>query len=257
LDDDAEELIRKVPQADLVYVDADRRPGSRHIRVAGLAGMQPDIIRMKDRLLASGGAVLLKLSPMLDIHAIIDELKQVSEVYVVSLKNEVKELLVVMQQQAAAPPVKLHAVDISGAHSHQFSGFFGDQADISYGYRGSYFYEPALCLIKSGLSGHYAGERGLQLLAPNTQYFVSDSLAEEFLGRSFEIITMMNFSRSAVRQYLTMQGITQANIAKRNFPAEVDELKKLFLIKDGGNDYLFFTQNKERQKLMYHCRKIR
>jgi hypothetical protein len=94
------------------------------------------------------------------------------------------------------------------------------------------------------------------MISPNTQYAVSDQTMTDFFGRSFEIISRMDFSKSAVRKYLQERSIKKANIAKRNFPADVEELKKLFLIQDGGEEYLFFTQNAHKQKLMFHCRKI-
>lgn len=255
VDADAMKYAHDLSQhVDLIYLDADRRPESAHKRVAALADAEPDILQLKDQLFRFSPKVLLKLSPMLDIDAVIHELKDVSAVYVAALDNEVKELLVLLQPQASQPLI--HAVNISGETVEQFAQPWGEKPVAHYHDEGRYFYEPALCLIKAGLAAAYAGTQHVQLLAPNSNYGVSDQLATGFMGRSFQVVNRLEFSKSALKRYLAEQGITQANMAKRNFPAEAEALKKQFGIKDGGAEYLFFTRNAAGEKLVFHCRKL-
>ena len=255
LDEDATEYILKSNHFDLVYLDADRRPSSNNKRVLGLNDSMPNILQIKERLFELTDTILLKLSPMLDISALIGELKTVSEVFVVSLNNEVKELLLVLKN--TSKDLTISAVDISKKTIQSFtSNEIKNVKDVSYSDEGSYFYEPSLSLIKSGLAKVYATENKLSVLAVNSYFFVSDNYVEDFFGRSFKVFNKIFFSKSAIKKYLSHHNITHANVSKRNFPNEVDELKKLFLIKDGGDDYLFFSQNNSQQRLMFHCQKI-
>jgi hypothetical protein len=48
----------------------------------------------------------------------------------------------------------------------------------------------------------------------------------------------------------------KANITVRNFPLSVAEIRKKYKIKDGGDDYLFFTTNPNGEKIVVQCRKL-
>ncbi len=254
IDADASEFIKSPGIYDLIYLDADRRPDLKNKRVAGLSDSDPNILQLQKRLFELTDTILLKLSPMLDISALIDQLKNVTAIYVVSLDNEVKELLAVLSKTIQKP--QIHAVNITAENTQTFSATYEQLVEMNYSDEGEFFYEPSLSLIKSGISKNYATANQLKILAPNSYFFLSDNHTEDFFGRSFKVIAKMEFGKVLVKKYLTEKGIQKANISKRNFPMEVDELKKLFLIKDGGEDYLFFTQNNENKKLIFHCRKI-
>ncbi len=250
----ANDFIKQNEQEfDLIYIDADRRPEAMHKRVVTLTETEPNILTIQNRLLMLSDTVLLKLSPMLDITTVINDLKNVSDVYVISLHNEVKELLVVMKKVKSK--IFIHAVNIGDGGIQQFSNEWNNKVRMEYNDNGKYFFEPSLSLIKSALSSSYGIAHHLKMLASNTYYFVGDDDIHNFFGRSFKIINRVEFNKSTIKKYVTENGISKANISKRNFPIEVDELKKIFSIKDGGEEYLFFTQNVLKQKLMFHCRK--
>lgn len=254
IDGDAYDFIKKEQHYDLIFIDADRRPQSAEKRISSLSQSEPDILRLKQRLLEIGEIILLKLSPMLDLTAIIKELEDVNEIYIVSNKNEVKEILVVLSK----PKTKIivHAVELNENTIQTFEGGRGDSAPVDFYDDGNYFYEPALSLIKSGLVPDYASKSGVRMLSKESVYLVSDQEVPGFFGRKFEIISRIKFGKSTVKKYMKESGITAANISKRNFPAQVVELRKMLGLKDGGSEYLFFTQNSSKDKLMFHCRKI-
>ena len=122
---------------------------------------------------------------------------------------------------------------------------------------GKYFYEPAHALIKSGLVPDYASKIDLHMIAANSLYLTGNKHIDDFFGRTFKVVSGIDFSKSKVKKYLAEQKITKANISKRNFLLKPDEIIKLFKLRDGGEDYLFFTQDTNKNELMYHCRKIR
>ena len=254
IDADANEFIKQNNHYDLIYLDADRRPESTEKRVLSLKDGEPNITGIQKRLFEISDTILLKLSPMLDITAIINELKNVSDVYVIAYKNEVKELLVTLKKQSDSN-IQIHAVDIERNKNIQYTDTWKNENQVVYHSNGSYFFEPALSIIKAGLSASYASKLNLKMLDRNSYYFTGDKFLKDFMGRQFEVITQIVFSKSAVKNYLKLNNIEKANVSKRNFPMEVKEIRNEFQLKDGGDDYLFFAQNSKKQKLLFHCRK--
>jgi hypothetical protein len=254
LDDDAYVFVDKnVDMYDVIYVDSDRRSSEK--RTHGLAYTEPDILRLKERLFQFTEHILLKVSPMLDLHAILNELKEVAEIWVVSSKNEVKEILIHLTPHPPLTPV-FHAVEVDSNSRIIYSRQYDEiVAPKQYANDGLWFYEPSLTLIKSGLASVYMQEKGISQVAQHSIYGVSDVEVADFFGRRFHLYESFEFSKSHLKGYLSNNEITKANIAKRNFPMEVDEIRKLTRLKDGGEDYFFFTRDAEDKKLVFHCRR--
>lgn len=253
LDADAYHFVDKnVDKFDWVYLDADRRVSAK--RTIALAQAEPNILTIRDKLFGFTSNILLKVSPMLDVHAIIGELKTVKQVWVVSHKNEVKEILIHLVNEACEPTIK--AVDLDGEVRKQFSLTYPIPIDeVDYKNTGSWFYEPALALIKSYLATPYMQQQHVGQLAKNSIYGLSDVEVPDFFGRMFKVVSNFEFSKSKLKTYLQQESITKANIAKRNFPMEVTELRKMTGLKDGGEDYLFFSTDATNTKQVFHCRK--
>jgi hypothetical protein len=93
----------------------------------------------------------------------------------------------------------------------------------------------------------------LKMLAENSNFFIGNNNIENFMGRSFKIKQSMVFSKQEFINYLKQNNISKANISKRNFPINETEIAKQFNIKNGGEDYFFFTKNSQDQKLVFHC----
>jgi hypothetical protein len=253
IDGDAYQHVDKnVDMYSLIYLDADRR--STEKRAHGLAETEPNILTLKEKLFRFSEHILLKVSPMLDLHAIIDELKDVAEIWVVSVKNEVKEVLVHLQQGIAVPVI--HAVEAGPDGNTQYSKRY-DELPVpkQFANDGLFFYEPSLALIKANLASVYMQEQGIVQVAPHSVYGVSDKEVKDFFGRRFQLHESFEFSKNRLKGYLSNNMITKANIAKRNFPMEVDELRKMAGLKDGGDDYFFFTQDAGGEKRVFHCRR--
>ncbi len=250
----AEEFLKEcVSLYDLIYIDADRRPspGKREFLIEQA---KPDIIGMLPHLFKLSDNILLKLSPMLDIQAIFRGLPGVNHIWVISLKNEVKEVLVLLSKEHCGQP-KTTAVDLDGKGNQMEYTKKETPLKPDYAIIGEYFYEPGLSLIKSGLAQEYMAEESIHPVSPHVFYGVSKILCENFFGRTFKIISCLTFSKAAVNEYLKTKAITKANISERNFPVTPDELKKSFRLKDGGNEYLFFYTDQSGNKLMAHCSK--
>ena len=85
--------------ATIIYLDPARRDDYGG-RTYGIADCTPNVLELRDTLLAKADYVLLKLSPMLDWRKAVGDLGEdyVSEVHIVSVHNECKELLIILQK---------------------------------------------------------------------------------------------------------------------------------------------------------------
>ncbi|MES2558322.1 MAG: hypothetical protein V4590_01175 [Bacteroidota bacterium] len=240
---------------DWVYLDADRRTSDK--RTFALADTEPNIFAIRENLFSFTSNVLLKVSPMLDIHALIDELKTVAAIWVVSAKNEVKEVLVHLKRNPGSPipagDIEIHAVDVTDAGYKEFHlPYAALQTEATYANDGLWFYEPALALIKSNLASAYLRHYDIAQIGKHSIYGVSDKQVPEFFGRTFQLYESFEFNKGRLKTYLANNGMTKANIAKRNFPMEVTEIKQLTGLKDGGEHYLFFTTDEQGVKRVFH-----
>lgn len=252
LDVDAYEYVDKnVDFWDCIYLDADRRVSQN--RSFKLAETEPNILTLLPKLLQHTHKVWLKVSPIMDITALCKELPHISTIRVIAWKNEVRELLVELTPQSKAVP-EIIAVDLHADTAMHFSSVEAS-ANAHWGDEGTFLYEPSVSIIKSGLTPHYLGKLGIAQLAVNSMLGVSNQWVPEFMGRSFKIDYAFPFGKSAFTAFLKQHQITHANITKRNFPAEVADIRKQFKIADGGDRYLFLTTNQSGQKMVYVCSK--
>lgn len=260
IDSDAYEFIKKDSRYDIIYLDSDRRIKKGFGKFKILEDTEPSIMEMKERLFELSGTILIKLSPLIDLTYLIKKLGNVSDIYVISLDYEIKEILSVLSKDFENSKPVIHAVNISqGGQKKEYSAEWKHETFNSFYNMNStskYFYDPAACLVKSELAKKYAEEKKLNLISNKCMYCTGNEIINDFLGRSFKIIYQSIFGKSAVKKYLEENDIKKANVAKRNFPVEPGEIKTLFNLADGGDEYLFFAQIDGREKLFFHCRKL-
>ncbi len=258
LDETAEHYLSStISFFDLIYVDADRRPDSK-AKIVTLEDSTPNILALLPQLQLRTNNLLLKLSPMVDLSYLLKVLPNLQRLEVVGMKNEVKEILayVNFSQQPTSVEVKALQVDEVGQVEYSFSSSITKEAiTMQAGGEQAYFYEPSVMLIKAGLSKLYAQQNGLNLVASQSHYMLGQSIVQHFFGRSFYVVSKMPFSKATVKQYLKSQSIVKANVSARNFVDSVDGLRKTFNLADGGEEYLFFSTDTERNKWMWHTRK--
>jgi len=252
----AEDFVKQDGTYDLIYIDADRRPNAQG-KTFNLKDSSPDVFAIKTRLLELSDAVLVKASPLLDIDHCIKLIPEIVAIHVVSAENEVKELLLLLNKKPAGMP-EIKAVEIKSKENIKtFKSAYRKTVTPGYAFEGKYFFEPSPAIIKSGLSKHYAEAMEVNMLAENSHFYISDHLPDDFMGRRFKIIHQSAYKPAEITRYLKEENIRKASISKRNFPLDVDELKTIFKLKDGGNNYLFFSRNKENKKQFYHCVKTK
>ena len=238
----------------LIFIDPARRDDAGN-KVVSLKDCTPDVTLLQEEMLSKADYVIIKLSPMLDWHRPISELSHVREVHIISVNNECKELLLVlsarnmgdMEASSADGEVK-HAGNLRIYCVNNAQSFVCDELDMETSpvkiapstlEEMQYLYEPNASLMKAGCFGVLSDRYDARMLSKNSHLFVSQAPIEAFPGRSFRIIAISSFNKKELKRHLS--GITKANIATRNFPLTVAELRKRLKLKDGGETYIFAT----------------
>jgi hypothetical protein len=85
---------------DTIYIDPSRRVNSKKVFL--LKDCEPDIILNLELLRSRSKLLIIKTAPLLDIYSTINELKEVSAIHIVSIKNECKELLYLINNQSCS-----------------------------------------------------------------------------------------------------------------------------------------------------------
>lgn len=235
---------------DWVYADPARRDDSGG-KVFRLEDCEPNIPANLEEIFNKTNNILLKTSPILDITAGINELGPVREVHIVSVKNEVKELLWILENQFEGS-VTIRTLNFEKKNLQKFSSQLeasGHQAEYSLPLK--FLYEPNAAIMKSGLFDQLAHFSGTNKLNPNSHLYTSETLVD-FPGRRFEVADVKPFKSSHLKKRLKSK---KANVTIRNFPESVENLRKKYKIRDGGEHYVFFTTNLNEEKIVIFCKK--
>ncbi len=246
-------LIQHPQKVTVIYVDADRRSHGQS-KSALLKDATPDVLGLMPLLLNQASEVMLKLSPLIDITYLMNTFNHIQHIYVAGVQNEVKEVLVLLNKEASTQKENITAIQLTENGEVEFKvNMDVVPQNIAATQTEAWFYEPSNMVIKAGLSKELALKYGLVLPAKNSHFMTGEQYIQGYFGRTFKIINAMPFGKSGVKQYLYQHQITKANVSARNFVSGVDEIRKTFQIKEGGDDYLFFTTNTKGDKLFYHC----
>ena len=253
-EDQSQSLLKTKLGLKLIFIDPARRDDAGN-KVVSLKDCTPDVTVLQEEMLSKADYVIIKLSPMLDWHRAVSELNCVQEVHIISVNNECKELLLVlsarnmgeMEASSADREVK-HAGSLRIYCVNDAQSFVCDELDMESSSvkiapstleEMQYLYEPNASLMKAGCFGVLSKRYGARMLSKNSHLFVSQAPIEAFPGRSFRIIAISSFNKKELKRHLS--GIIKANIATRNFPLSVAELRKRLKLKDGGETYIFAT----------------
>lgn len=223
---------------DLVYVDPARRDALNR-RVVSLADCAPDVTKLLDPLLRSAPKVLLKTAPMLDIRHTLMLLRKVSAVWVVSVQDEVREVLYLVERQPADPDqVPVSVVDAGGRQPCAFIFRYAEEhhSVSAFSPPANWLYDPSPALLKAGAFKCAGARFGLSKLHPNTHLYTSDAPIDGFPGRRFRIIGVVKHDRRAVREAI---GSDRAHVAVRHFPTAAADVRKALQLKEGGPWHLF------------------
>lgn len=265
-EDQSQSLLKTNLGLKLIFIDPARRDDAGN-KVVSLKDCTPDVTLLQEEMLSKADYIIIKLSPMLDWHRAVSELNCVKEVHIISVNNECKELLLVLSARNKGGNVGSNSFPVQDNGSVLLSvedfghpgnlriysindsqSFVCDEMEMeessvkiapSTFEEMQYLYEPNASLMKAGCFSILSKRYGAKMLSKNSHLFVSRDLIAAFPGRSFRIIAISSFNKKELKRHLS--GITKANIATRNFPLPVAELRKRLKLKDGGETYIFAT----------------
>jgi 16S rRNA G966 N2-methylase RsmD len=239
-------------QVDFIYLDPARRDGANR-KMVGLHDCQPNLLKINEKLLKNATMIMVKYSPMLDIKDTVMLLKHVNEVIILAEKNEVKELVFILRKSVCEDPI-VSCVNLA-SNQKEFDFKISEENQIQLGYKepNGYLYEPNASIMKAGAFKSIAIKYGVDKIASNSHLYTSESLHSDFPGRKFKINNVIDYDKKLLNKVITTK---KANVSTRNFPYSPEEVKKQLGLKDGGDQYLFFTENQKKKKIVLICNKI-
>lgn len=248
--DSRETLLNLNRKFDWIYVDPSRRNDLKG-KVFMLKDCLPNVPDEQEFYYTFTNNILIKTAPILDITSGISELKNVKTIHIVAVDNEVKELLWKIEKHYN-DTISIKTVNFNKERIDCFEFKFNSEAFSKYSLPKKYLYEPNSAIMKSGGFTEIGNYYSLDKLQQHSHLYTSDELIE-FPGRVFEINKIIPYSKSNLKSNLEN---TKANITTRNFPDTVEIIRKKWKIKDGGNNYCFFTTDKNDNKIVLICTKI-
>ncbi|GAB5524275.1 MAG: SAM-dependent methyltransferase [Roseivirga sp.] len=245
--DQAESFLKSLAKrVDLIYLDPARR-GAQNSKVVRFEDCEPNVIELLPELRRHSESILIKASPMLDIKGAINDLGEVTAVHVIADRNEVKELLFFIDENASVNP-EVHTINLRPEGEWRFSFDYERESGLltQFGTVSDFIYEPNAAILKAG-AFKSIGEQfpSMAKLHANTHLYTSDGLIENFPGRVFQVLDTLQMNKKQLRRKLPEM---RANISVRNFPMSVEQIRKKTGLKGGGEDYVFGLTDTEGVK---------
>ena len=218
---------------DIVYLDPARRDQQNKKKFL-LEDLSPNLLEIEEKLHSISNKIIVKLSPLIDISYLISELKNITEIQIIAVRNEVKELMLIIENQVTKD-VKITCINLE-SDEPEFSFNFNDEksAKSKFSESSNFLYIPNNSILKAGAFNIISEKFGLKKLHPNTHFYTSENKIENFPGRVLEIEKIEAKDLKKGEKY---------NLVSKNYPLKPEEIKKKYKLNDGGNHYLIFTQS--------------
>lgn len=249
--DGVSQLLNNNKQYDWVYIDPSRRHDTKG-KVFFLKDCLPDVPKHLNTIFNHTNNVMIKTSPLLDISVGISELNYVKTIHIIAVNNEVKELLWILEKGFEAETT-IKTVNINKTAEETFDFKLNEEQAITTNFSEplTYLYEPNAAVLKSGGFKSVSKQLNVLKLHQHTHLYTLQDLVE-FPGRRFKIERVLPYNKQLLKKEL----LEKANISTRNFPEAVQQIRKKFKIKDGGDTYVFFTTNLHNEKIVIICKKV-
>ncbi|MDN3677334.1 class I SAM-dependent methyltransferase [Flavobacterium paronense] len=249
---DSSEILATLNQKfDWIYIDPSRRNDAKG-KVFMLNDCLPNIPELLDFYFRFADKIMVKTAPILDISAGLSELKNAKEIHIVAIENEVKELLWVLEKNYSKE-IQITTCNLAKGISEEFTFKYGSSSISNYSLPKKYLFEPNAANMKSGGFDEITSHFEVEKLHQHSHLYTSDSLID-FPGRVFEIENCFEYNKQNMKSFLENK---KANITTRNFPETVENIRKKWKIKDGGNTYCFFTTDANNAKIVLLCSKLK
>ena len=222
---------------DVVYLDPARRDQQNKKKFL-LEDLSPNVLEIQEKLHSITDKIIVKLSPLIDISYLISELKNITEIQIIAVRNEVKELVLIIENNQSTDnqqPTTIKCINLE-SNEPEFSFNFNDEksAKSEFSESSKFLFIPNNSILKAGAFNIISEKFGLKKLHPNTHFYTSEHNIENFPGRVLQIEKIEAKDLKKGEKY---------NIVSKNYPLKPEEIKKKYKLNDGGNHYLIFTQS--------------
>ncbi len=234
-------LSQNQERFDLIYLDPARRDENKNKKFL-LEDLSPNLLEIQDQLLKISDQIIIKLSPLIDISYLISTLKNIAEIQIIGVRNEVKELLVFINKNREDSQTKISCINLESEEQFFSFNYMDEKSAVSeFSEPLQHIYIPNNAVLKSGGFNQISVLFNLKKLHPNSHFYTSDNLVDNFPGRilKVEIIDSKQIKKG-----------DKFNIISKNYPLTPDEIKKKYKILDGGNEYLIFTQTQKNKIIL-------
>ena len=252
----------------VLYLDPARRDIYNR-KMVSLHDCSPDVVDLVEthgRASLHGTTMLIKLSPMLDISMIINELSNIAEIHIVSVKNECKEILIKIEPGFDGdikyfcvdlqPVGTRHALSLQDETNFQFVESEEKSAIPTFSSNiNKYLYEPNSSLMKSGAFKLISQRFAIDKLHVNSHLYTSDNLISDFPGRVFEVVGFAPFNKKVKKELL--RDVNEASVVTRNFPLSANELRKTLNLRESDENFVIGTTMMGDKKVVIYCKKHR
>lgn len=232
-------LEKNIEKFDLVYLDPARRDNHNR-KVFLLEDLSPNIVEIQEKLSEISEEILIKLSPLIDLQHLVSSLQNITKIWIIAVKNEVKEILVYLKKSDLK--IEISCVNLQSNES-EFNFRLNEekncQSILSLPKR--FIYIPNNAVLKSGAFNLISERFQLKKLHSNSHIYTSEKLIENFPGRIFEAEELNPKEIKKGEKF---------NIITKNYPLKPEEIKKKYKIKDGGEDYLIFSQSSQNKHIL-------
>lgn len=222
---------------DVIYLDPARRDQQNKKKFL-LEDLSPNLLEIEEKLHSISDKIIVKLSPLIDISYLISELKNITEIQIIAVRNEVKELVLIIENNQLTDnqqPTTIKCINLE-SNDPEFSFNLDDEksSNSEFSESSNFLYIPNNSILKAGAFNIISEKFGLKKLHPNTHFYTSENKIENFPGRVLEIEKIDAKDLKKGEKY---------NLVSKNYPLKPEEIKKKYKLNDGGNHYLVFTQS--------------
>jgi hypothetical protein len=237
---------------DYIYLDPSRRVKSG--RVFKLEDAEPNLLKLQEALLSHAKLIIVKASPYLDLSYAFDKVKKIKEIHILAVENECKEVLLLSGTQTDKANIKIVTINYMAQGIQTYQTTYGREhkAICDQATSGRYIYDPNAAIRKAGLFRSLCVDFGLKKLSNNSHVYFGNTLISNFPGRVFEMVEIIPY-----RRFMKRGLFDKANIAVRNFPLTVAEIREKTRIREGGDTYIFGTSDQNMNSFFIICQKVR
>ena len=234
---------------DYIYIDPSRR--INHAKVFLIEDCEPNIVELQHMFFTKSRFVICKLSPLVDINNALQKLEHVKLLYVISVDGDCKELLFV-QDREFDEETTITAIRLFSDQLQDFSFTISQEKStlVKTSIPLNFLYDPDVAVTKAGAFKSIAKQFNLFKIHTHSHLYTSETEVKDFPGRIFKIEQVYKLS-----DFKKINTIQKANVAAKNFPIKVEDIRKKYKIKDGGQEFLYFTTDANEQHIVIHCRK--